>query len=589
MSNGGNDASDHESLFDSEEIDTPVRHGGGAAKRRRSPSPPTAAAAVYWVSGRQEEFATKIALHAAVTQQEHPQHETSVSRTRGGFSNAASLRIVCVQGKDCSFHVNAREHSSVWTVTTFQAEHSCASLPTPDRSTRSRTYNFKLVREALGDDNVLNRSNPSDLIGAASRSGLSLRRKSAKSIIAASTRATTYDELLDYHLLPAAIAQAKLDDPHGVYILEEQQTEYSAQTYRRYFAAFGSSIRIFHVGGGIYLVVGDGAHMKTEFGGILLLAVTQDANKEIVLLAHAVVSSETADNAAWFYNLVRVAYPKMSVLLQDEGTGLNSHDVLAVMGAPSQEVEEAARKLGVTAARSVFMANCSYHAIPAIQRAAPGVKGIGTVVNSLTYARTPEAVASAIAQARQLGEKAGEAIARRERALSQSARLAEGLPLDGVTTNQLAESANNMFEEERYKGPTRVLLSIAAHESAKFTERQAASRSHQFALTPPGAKLVLENKRKSTKYQLDGWITCTDMTLSASMRKTNGPTRVVTITRDPNSGLVTMQCPCLHFEEYGCGCGRCYKLLELGNERCSTLNYGPNCWNWKSSLMVSCL
>lgn len=435
---------------------------------------------------------------------------------------------------------------------------------------------------------MLNRSNTKDIIGAAPASGMTLARTGATSILARTNRGTVYDELLDYELLPSAIDQAKLDDPTGVYVLEEQGTEYAMHVYRRYFAAFGSTIRLFNLPGGLFLVVGDGAHMKTEFGGVLLLAVTQDANAEIVILAHALVSSETADNAAWFYGLVRKTFPRMTVLLQDEGCGLNSKDVVAEMGAPSNEVRDAALKLGVTAARSVFMANCTRHAITAVQKAAPGVKGIGTLLTSLGYARTTEAVQAVLNQARDLGEKAHAAIAKRAQALSQSARLDLGLPLDGITTNQLAESGNSMLEAERYLGPTRLLLSVAAHESTKFTERQATSRSRQSPLTPRAEALVLENFRKRVNYQITGWITCTGQTLSATVGKTNGPTSVVTISRDGDTGRVSMRCPCRYFEEHGCGCGRCCKLLESGDTKCKELGLGANLWNWKSSLMVSC-
>lgn len=131
--------------------------GDGTGKRLRvalPDMPQQAGTTRYWTSGEPETFDTKHAILAAVAKQEAPLHQVSVTRNRGGFSNVHSARVVCSHGKECSFSVNVREHSSSWFVTSFNAAHSCVSLPTPDKAkgSRARNYNYQLVMEALGED-----------------------------------------------------------------------------------------------------------------------------------------------------------------------------------------------------------------------------------------------------------------------------------------------------------------------------------------------------------------------------------------------------------------------------------------------------
>ena len=63
------------------------------------------------------------------------------------------------------------------------------------------------------------------------------------------------------------------------------------------------------VGGCRPLIGVDGAHLKGDYGGVLLSAVSLDANNEIFPIAYAIVSVEDKDNWSFFlwniYNIVK--------------------------------------------------------------------------------------------------------------------------------------------------------------------------------------------------------------------------------------------------------------------------------------------
>ena len=54
----------------------------------------------------------------------------------------------------------------------------------------------------------------------------------------------------------------------------------------------------------------DGCHLKTQYGGILLVAVGRDANDQYFPLAFGAVETETTDPWRWF----------LTLLLEDIGT-----------------------------------------------------------------------------------------------------------------------------------------------------------------------------------------------------------------------------------------------------------------------------
>ncbi|XP_071920727.1 uncharacterized protein [Coffea arabica] len=63
------------------------------------------------------------------------------------------------------------------------------------------------------------------------------------------------------------------------------------KTFKYVFWAFGRAIKAFHMCRPVICV--DGTHLRGEYKGKLLVAVTQDANNQILPIAYAIVDEET--------------------------------------------------------------------------------------------------------------------------------------------------------------------------------------------------------------------------------------------------------------------------------------------------------
>lgn len=123
----------------------------------------------------------------------------------------------------------------------------------------------------------------------------------------------------------------------------ETETVDEVLHFKRCFVAFGAAQSNFEAlnasGTATGMIVIDGAHLRHEFGGVVLFAVNQDANHHICLLALCICSIENGENCAWFAEYVRQTYPSMKWVMQDEGSSLNSREVDTVFAHASQIVE----------------------------------------------------------------------------------------------------------------------------------------------------------------------------------------------------------------------------------------------------------
>nr|XP_027069017.1 uncharacterized protein LOC113694296 [Coffea arabica] len=75
------------------------------------------------------------------------------------------------------------------------------------------------------------------------------------------------------------------------------------KTFKYVFWAFGPAIDAFHMCRPVICV--DGTHLRGEYKGKLLVAVTQDANNRIIPIAYAIVDEETISNWSWFMEQFR--------------------------------------------------------------------------------------------------------------------------------------------------------------------------------------------------------------------------------------------------------------------------------------------
>nr|XP_027119521.1 uncharacterized protein LOC113736650 [Coffea arabica] len=84
------------------------------------------------------------------------------------------------------------------------------------------------------------------------------------------------------------------------------------KTFKYVFWTFEPTIDAFHMCRPVICV--DGTHLRGEYKGKLLVAVTQDANNHIIPIAYAIVDEETISSWSWFmeqlrYHVARDRYP----------------------------------------------------------------------------------------------------------------------------------------------------------------------------------------------------------------------------------------------------------------------------------------
>ncbi|XP_027151958.1 uncharacterized protein LOC113752015 [Coffea eugenioides] len=75
------------------------------------------------------------------------------------------------------------------------------------------------------------------------------------------------------------------------------------KTFKYVFWAFGPAIEAFHMCRPVICV--DGTHLRGEYKGKLLVAVTQDANNKILPISYAIVDEETISSWSWFMEQLR--------------------------------------------------------------------------------------------------------------------------------------------------------------------------------------------------------------------------------------------------------------------------------------------
>lgn len=96
-------------------------------------------------------------------------------------------------------------------------------------------------------------------------------------------------------------------NPNSIVSMETEADSQGVERFKYLFFALHASIQ-----GYAYLrkvVVIDGTHLKTRYGGCLIAASAQDANFQVFPLAFAVVNSENDDAWTWFMHKLTAIVP----------------------------------------------------------------------------------------------------------------------------------------------------------------------------------------------------------------------------------------------------------------------------------------
>jgi len=101
------------------------------------------------------------------------------------------------------------------------------------------------------------------------------------------------------HFVPGSIVRLQ----KGVAYDEQGQVDSSKKVFQRLFWSFGPCIEAFRFCKRIVQI--DGTHLYGKYRGTLLVAVSQDGNRNIVPLAFAIVEGETLDAWSFFLQNLR--------------------------------------------------------------------------------------------------------------------------------------------------------------------------------------------------------------------------------------------------------------------------------------------
>ena len=163
---------------------------------------------------------------------------------------------------------------------------------------------------------------------AKNSTGFTLGRSQAYRFVHQRSADTIHAQIGQYMLLTDLFKELKEQDAEGTFLLENKTCSWNPdleQFHRSYIAL--SFMKHFWKKAIIKMIVIDGTHTKLDdFKHIILVAVTYDANNEIVILAFAVVDVENKDNWVWFHDHLTEDFPNFNVIMCDADKGISSHD-----------------------------------------------------------------------------------------------------------------------------------------------------------------------------------------------------------------------------------------------------------------------
>jgi hypothetical protein len=220
-------------------------------------------------------------------------------------------------------------------------------------------------------------------------------------------------------------------------------------------------------------------------------------------LAFGVAPSENGEHSAWMFRQFRVCFPHVAIVMQDEGTGLNSLAALDALVGASPEMVESASQMGVDPVQDVYVANCVRHMEVHI-KGRHGSDAI-PIMYQLARARSLDAVNAALEDARKYSVALfGELDAKKER-ISLFYRLAAGLMSGGIITQSNAEAMNNAIQNARGKGCLGLVDALMG-TMRRNHETEANAFALEKAFIPASVhQELLQSIRSSKKYRIETW------------------------------------------------------------------------------------
>ena len=260
------------------------------------------------------------------------------------------------------------------------------------------------------------------------------------------------------------------------------------------------------------LLVLDGAHCSSPYGGIVLIATTLDANDKTLILAWAIVPSESTEWWSWFLMLLQKYLVKPYIEAATEALeAAEEGDDPDIQKLRIAIITDRGKGLDPSIT-SYFPEPTGFHYYCTQHLAENVASKFGKPIEALFR----QAVASPlkaehnylIEQIRGLSEAAVvyiDGIGDKRRYCTSYAPLDE-YPRFGHTTSNIGESMNSRFREERKLNPLFFLEALWTKQMQTFYERRMYSHGHEEFLGQKFTKFALQHQQD--RYDLGRKMVC---------------------------------------------------------------------------------
>ena len=205
--------------------------------------------------------------------------------------------FVCPWSVECK---PTSTHEGMWKIIIIVSNHTSSD----DGSNRKRNHHRNSLEDA---SQVLQPYIPSRKSCGASHQltimvkatdGFDLKKGQAHSIVQEKSQNGIHVHIGQYLLLPSYLDWLNDIDPDGNLVLETQACSWeNKEQFKRLYISFSYIQKIWCKGGCLPLCANDGRFTTSgKFQHTILIAASYDANKNLVMLAHAIVDKENEDN-----------------------------------------------------------------------------------------------------------------------------------------------------------------------------------------------------------------------------------------------------------------------------------------------------
>lgn len=220
-------------------------------------------------------------------------------------------------------------------VVSVELEHQCSS----EDPGRKRQYNVALltlaseqIRDYTGPTNERGRS-VQEYADTARAAGFEVGKTQAYKVLQKINQDPIETHLGQYFLLTSMIKAWKRSDPKGSYELETSPTTWNddLDAFERIYAVPAFAKHAWKHCKMRFLILNASFRTGGHFGHTVLLAVTYDANDEVILLATALCEAESQSNWSWFVqNLIR-DFPGIQLVLSSSKHVMENEELETVL------------------------------------------------------------------------------------------------------------------------------------------------------------------------------------------------------------------------------------------------------------------